>query len=41
MWLISLGGFIGLIVVGIGGAAVLMVLLLASFIREFKNNDVW
>lgn len=37
----SLGAFIAMIVVSIAGAAVLMVLLLLSFLKEFKENEVW
>ena len=39
--IISLGVFIGLIAVSIIGAGVLMILLLLSFIREFKKNEIW
>lgn len=41
MLMMSLQAFTALIVISIVGAAVLMVLLLVSFLREFKKNEIW
>ncbi len=41
MLIISEFMFLSLIVVSIVGAAVLMVMLLISFLREFKKNEIW